>query len=95
MRTCFQATDTFEYEDRADGERYQLPHVIRVENRGGRWSYIIDCKRPPKAGEIYLSGNPVEGWLAPNDLTTPYIVVVPQHRYKAVQAWTPVGEGEI
>ncbi len=30
--------------------------------------------RPPKKGEWYLSGGPVNVWRAPNDLTTPFYI---------------------
>ena len=29
-------------------------------------------KRPPKKGELYLSGSPIGGYFAPNDLTIPF-----------------------
>ncbi len=31
-------------------------------------------KRPPKKGEWYLSGAPVNAWRAPNDLTTSFYI---------------------
>jgi hypothetical protein len=33
--------------------------------------------RPPKKGEFYLGGAIVQGYMAPNDLTTPFHVVKP------------------
>lgn len=43
--------------------------------------------RRPRAGEWYLSGAIVEGYRAPNDLPSTYLVVEPTHHAKPIKAW--------
>lgn len=33
--------------------------------------------RPPRKGEHYLSGNPINAWLAPNDLSEAFWIAIP------------------
>lgn len=55
-----------------------FPTVINFEGLGAcYWERV--AKRPPRAGEFYLSGAVVAAWLAPNDLLSDYIVVKPTH----------------
>jgi hypothetical protein len=39
--------------------------------------YRIIGKRPPRKGEYYLSGAIPAAYIAPNDLTTAYLIVEP------------------
>lgn len=60
---------------------------ITFEGKPGHWSYSILGKRKPKAGEYYLSGAIPRGWLARNDLTTEYIVILPLRRFVQRTEW--------
>jgi hypothetical protein len=60
----------------------ELPHGLRYDASGvlkGKEGYPVfvfarynGVKRAPKKGEYYLSGALIEGYRAPNDLSTPY-----------------------
>ncbi len=67
-----------------------LPEVLRFEciDRYGRRDamtastpcyYRKVAKRPPQAGEWYVSGAQPMAYYARNDLTSEYLVVVPTH----------------
>lgn len=43
--------------------------------------------RWPRAGEWYISGAIAEGYRAPNDLSTTYLVVEPTHHARSVMSW--------
>lgn len=49
--------------------------------------------RPPLAGEFYLSGNPVEVWRAPNDLTQEFLIVKPGRKVVDRRFWVLAEEG--
>lgn len=53
--------------------------AIQFEGRKGLFEYTTQAFRPPKKGEYYLSGAIVAAYRAPNDLSSPYWVVVPNH----------------
>lgn len=42
-----------------------------------RLPYNIEGFRCPKKGEYFLSGAEIEAYIAPNDLSTEYIIVTP------------------
>ena len=55
-----------------------LPRSVNFEGMpAGRYFYRKLGFRPPKKGEHYLSGSVVRAWLAPNDFSTAYQVVIP------------------
>lgn len=43
---------------------------------GQRAAWDGEPARPPKKGELYLSGAKVTAYKAPSDLTTPYFIAV-------------------
>lgn len=53
----------------------------------GMCFYETGAFRPPRAGDFYLSGNPVQAWRAPNDLGTSYRVVRPTHYAMQRTVW--------
>lgn len=63
-----------------------LPAAVHFEGLPGiAWTYKRDGFRNPRKGEFYLSGAIVAAYRAPNDLTTPYHVVIPVARVKMVR----------
>jgi hypothetical protein len=57
---------------------------------GAKWT---GEKRPPKAGEWYLSGARIAAYRAPNDLSTAYCIaqLVPYKQVtKTVTTWEPI-----
>jgi len=80
---------------RLEGKKWQLPEIVRFEPWGsvglysGNYFYDVVGYRPPKKGEYYLSGAIVEAYRAPNDFSTPYLVVVKTKRAVLRQVWVP------
>jgi len=80
---------------RFEGKKWELPEVAAFEPYGsgglceGYYFYEVVGYRPPKKGEYYLSGAIVEAYCAPNDLSTPYLVVVKTKRVVLRQVWVP------
>lgn len=52
----------------------------------GRCYFRSVAFRRPRTGEWYLSGAIIEGYRAPNDLPTSYLVVEPTYHARSVQA---------
>lgn len=69
MRKC----DLFPLADHYMGDkRFRLPMFGgTIPQRWLRASYTGEF-RPPKSGEWYLSGSPIEAYRAPNNLTTAF-----------------------
>jgi hypothetical protein len=55
-----------DYMKRHEFERFGVNNHAKIR------AIFTGEKRPPKAGEWYLSGAIVEAYRAPNDLSTPY-----------------------
>ena len=55
-----------------------LPDRVFFEGYVGTYAYRQIGFRPPRRGEFYLSGAVVQAWRTPNDLSTPFTVVVPR-----------------
>ena len=59
-----------------------LPETLRFEKLGSKPGgaecfYRKIAHRAPLKGEYYVSGAEPMAYLAPNDLTSPYLIVVP------------------
>jgi hypothetical protein len=79
---------------REDGKRWRLPNRVRI---GGdfifkTYAYEVLGFRPPKKGEFYLSGARIMGYQAPNDLSTPFLVVRPTEEMVPRTVWVPKEE---
>ncbi len=75
-------TKTFTYYE--NGKKWKLPEVVYFYTTTNTpYFYNVVEFRCPKKGEYYLSGALVTGYLAPNDLSTEFLVV--ELTKKAVQ----------
>ncbi len=65
---------------RLAGKRWSIPEVIRFEGINGMcfW-HALDFRKPLK-GEYYASGAEVMAYIAPNDLSTEYLIMQPTHK---------------
>ena len=62
--------------------------VISFEGLGPCF-YTLGEFRPPRKGEFYLSGAVVQGWRAPNDLSTAYRIAIPTRHAMEVKGHKP------
>jgi hypothetical protein len=85
-----------EYTTHKPGQRYKSPDTRGTFEATGE-------KRPPKAGEFYLSGAIIEAYRASKDMTAPYLIArrvaattgvrVIQSNYPAgIHGWEDVSE---
>jgi hypothetical protein len=77
---------------RVKGKKWALPDVVRfgdstIANR--HYTYEAVDYRPPCKGEYYLSGAIPQAYLAPNDLSTPFLVVKKKTKMVQRQGWIP------
>jgi hypothetical protein len=75
------------------GKSWELPKVLPfwtgpsgIAVKDWYFYAVIDF-RPPKKGEYYLGGGPVEVWKAPNDLSTSFLVVQKTDRAIRFTGW--------
>jgi hypothetical protein len=72
-----------------NGKRWALPEVLQFGQ--GIKNYMSQYKvlgfRAPKKTEFYLSGAPTSVWVAPNDLTTEFLIVKPTIEMKRATGW--------
>ena len=61
----------------ADGEGLTVPTAYPINDTPGALAIRTGEFRPPRKGELYLSGAIVEAWRAPNDLSTAYLIARP------------------
>lgn len=66
-----------------------LPEIIDFDGLSGKWTWRLIERRPPKKGEYYLSGAIPTAYKAPNDLSTPYMVIIPMRRYVPKTIYVP------
>lgn len=73
---------------RLRGKRWKLPLVLRDHQSWGKAHFyrVIDF-RPPRKGEMYLSGAIVGWYKAPSDLSDSFLVVEFTERAKISERW--------
>jgi hypothetical protein len=78
---------------RQDGKKWTLPDVVEFEGRYDvaypKFTYEVVGYRKPLKGEHYLSGAIPKAYLAPNDLSTEYLVVRKKEKMVLRQVWVP------
>jgi hypothetical protein len=81
---------------RQDGKKWTLPDVVEFEGHYRyndvaypKFTYEVVGYRKPLKGEYYLSGAIPQAYLAPNDLSTEYLVVRKKEKMVLRQLWVP------
>jgi len=78
---------------RQNGKKWTLPDAVEFEGRYDvaypRFSFVVLGFRKPKKGEHYLSGAIPHAYIAPNDLSTEYLVVQRKEKLVLRQVWVP------
>lgn len=80
---------------RQNGKKWTLPDIVEFEGRVKelsvmgypKFTYEVVGYRKPLKGEYYLSGAIPEAYLAPNDLSTEYLVVRKKEKMVLRQVW--------
>jgi len=82
---------------REQGKKWDLPDMVVW---GGpyfsptNWEYEVLGFRPPRKGELYLSGAPIEVYDAPHDLGDSYLVINLLRKMVQETRWVAVAEEE-
>jgi len=77
---------------RLKGKKWTLPEVVQFGDSSltsPHYTYEVVDYRPPLAGEYYLSGAIPQAYKAPNDLSTPYLIVKQKAKMVRRQGWVP------
>ena len=77
---------------RIKDKKWVLPSIVMFENYtliGEHYTCDVVDFRCPLFGEFYLSGAEPKAWQAPNDMSSPFLVVTKKTRMVQRQTWVP------
>jgi hypothetical protein len=78
---------------RQGGKKWTLPDVVVFEGDFSlafpKFTFVVLGYRRPKKGEHYLSGAIPQAYIAPNDLSSEYLVVRKNEKLVLRQVWVP------
>ena len=77
---------------RMNGKKWTLPDVVQFGDRvylNPHYTYEVIGFRPPRKGEYYLSGAIPQTYLAPNDLSSEFLIVKQKEKMVLRQVMVP------